>query len=182
MYEQIDFLDISVLSNFSDEEMLRWVKSFVFYFVTRGTYFFFRFRTQQMEVIRRFKKDVEKKRGCRIAKVCEIMSEGEECTNEAWQHIYIVDLKGLSLGKHFNEFVRKKLPMIFKISQEGIFYIHIIINNERNWCGFVRRAGYPDCLWTLWYEKCWEKEGKEAKAHSYFDWCKGWLILHSRFE
>jgi hypothetical protein len=67
--------------------------------------------TKQMEVLRRRKTDIGLGRHQRVCK-----------------HVYILDLKGLSLNKHFNTRVKNLLISIFKV--EG--------------------TAYPDSLWSLW--------------------------------
>ena len=67
--------------------------------------------TKQMEVLRQKKKDIGIGRRQRVCK-----------------HVYVLDLKGLSLNKHFTSRMKNLLGSIFKV--EG--------------------TAYPDSLWSLW--------------------------------
>jgi len=70
-----------------------------------------RMRTKQMEVLRRLKHRSSDRRGQRVCK-----------------HIYMMDLSGLSMGKHFTPRVKNLLGHIFKVGGDA----------------------YPDSLWQLW--------------------------------
>ena len=72
---------------------------------------FYQMRTQHMETVCYIKANVAKQRGHRICK-----------------HIFVFDLKGLSIFKHFTSAVRNMLAPIFKIAGD---------------C-------YPDSLWSMW--------------------------------
>lgn len=69
------------------------------------------YRTQQCEAIRLLKHRIEMRRGHRVAK-----------------HVYIMDLKALSLSKHFTRRVKNMMAPIFKVNGDA----------------------YPDSLWSLW--------------------------------
>jgi hypothetical protein len=70
-----------------------------------------KYHTTQMEILRRIKLETSQRRGHRVCK-----------------HIYMLDLKGLSLSKHFTSKLKNLLQHIFKL--EG--------------------TAYPDSLWSLW--------------------------------
>jgi len=63
---------------------------------------FFRYRTQQLEVVRHEKKQIELRIGQRVCK-----------------HVYIMDLKGLTLQKHFSRQVKNLLQPIFKVAGDA---------------------------------------------------------------
>lgn len=68
-------------------------------------------RTKQMEVLRRLKLNIEKRRGHRVCK-----------------HVYILDLAGLNIRKHFTPRVKNLLQSIFKVGGDA----------------------YPDSMWQMW--------------------------------
>ncbi|KAH9251130.1 hypothetical protein BASA81_011029 [Batrachochytrium salamandrivorans] len=73
--------------------------------------FILEMRTKQMEVLRRLKRNIEQRRGVRVCK-----------------HIYILDLSGLNVRKHFAPRVKNLLQSIFKVGGDA----------------------YPDSMWQMW--------------------------------
>lgn len=73
--------------------------------------FILEMRTKQMEVLRRLKRNIEQRRGVRVCK-----------------HIYILDLSGLNVRKHFTPRVKNLLQSIFKVGGDA----------------------YPDSMWQMW--------------------------------
>lgn len=72
---------------------------------------FLRLRTQVLEALMHKKHEIADRRGHRVGK-----------------HVYILDLGGLVISKHFSQAVQKKLRPIMKLSS----------------------AVFPETLWTLW--------------------------------